>query len=146
MQARRTLSGAWFLVALFVLQSTLSTLDFNDAPSGGPLQNDDGVEWVQFDLVDGVYADAVGVFDEGEGGEQRQITADTRIGLFDANGLHLDRPMPSAWLQGRTDLRLVLVVARAADPAVYVAPPCPVGVSAAACCYAACCSPSSLSK
>lgn len=109
MQARRTVSGAWFLVALFVLQSTLSTLDFNDAPSGGPLQNDDGVEWVQFDLVDGVYADAVGVFDEGEGGEQRQITADTRIGLFDANGLHLDRPMPSAWLQGRTDLRLVLV-------------------------------------
>ena len=109
MQARRTVLGAWFLVTLFVLQSTFSTADLHHSSSEQTLQNNDGVEWVQFDLVDGVYSDAAGAFEEGNNVEHRAVTADTRIGLFDVNGLHLDRPMPSAWMQGRTDLRLVLI-------------------------------------
>ncbi|MBT6923221.1 MAG: hypothetical protein HOA35_01625, partial [Euryarchaeota archaeon] len=64
MQARRTVLGAWFLVTLFVLQSTFSTVDLNDTAANEPLQNSDGVEWVQFDLVDGVYGEAIGSFDE----------------------------------------------------------------------------------
>ena len=56
MQARRTALGAWFLVALFVLQSDVFRQWISADPSGDEtLQNSDGVEWVQFDLVDGVY-------------------------------------------------------------------------------------------
>ena len=109
MQARRTVLGAWFLVTLFVLQSTFSTVDLHHSSFEQTLHNDDGVEWVQFDLIDGVYSDAVGASEEGNNTEHRTVTADTRIGLFDVNGLHLDRPVPSAWMQGRTDLRLVLI-------------------------------------
>ena len=109
MQARRTVLGAWFLVTLFVLQSTFSTVDLHHSSFEQTLHNDDGVEWVQFDLIDGVYSDAVGAAEEGNTTEHRTVTADTRIGLFDVNGLHLDRPVPSAWMQGRTDLRLVLI-------------------------------------
>ena len=109
MQARRTVLGAWFLVTLFVLQSTFSTVDLNDTAANEPLQNSDGVEWVQFDLVDGVYGEAIGSFDEVSITETRTLTADSSIGTFDADGLHLDRALSSAWLEGRADLRLFLV-------------------------------------
>ena len=109
MQARRTALGAWFLVALFVLQTTCSVIDFVPPVADETLQNSDGVEWVQFDLVDGVYADAVGVSNQESTEESRSLTADSRIGMFDADGLHLDRPLSSVWLQGRADLRLVLI-------------------------------------
>ena len=109
MQARRTALGAWFLVALFVLQTTCSVIDFGPPVADETLQNSDGVEWVQFDLVDGVYADAVGVSNQESTEESRSLTADSRIGMFDADGLHLDRPLSSVWLQGRADLRLVLI-------------------------------------
>ena len=109
MQARRTVLGAWFLVTLFVLQSTFSTVDLNDPAPDESLQNNDGVEWVQFDLVDGVYGDAVGSFDEASITESRPLIADSSIGTFDADGLHLDRPMSTAWLEGRADLRLFLI-------------------------------------
>jgi len=101
MQARRTVLGAWFLVTLFVLQSTFSTVDLNDTAANEPLQNSDGVEWVQFDLVDGVYGEAIGSFDEVSITETRTLTADSSIGTFDADGLHLDRALSSAWLEGR---------------------------------------------
>lgn len=109
MQARRTALGAWFLVALFVLQTTCSVIDFGQPVTDETLQNSDGVEWVQFDLVDGVYADAVGVSNQESTEESRSLTANSRIGIFDADGLHLDRPLSSVWLQGRADLRLVLI-------------------------------------
>ena len=109
MQARRTVLGAWFLVTLFVLQSTFSTVDLNDIAANEPLQNSDGVEWVQFDLVGGVYGEAIGSFDEVSITETRTLTADSSIGTFDADGLHLERALSSAWLEGRADLRLFLV-------------------------------------
>jgi hypothetical protein len=109
MQARRTVLGAWFLVTLFVLQSTFSTVDLNDLATNESLQNNDGVEWVQFDLVDGVYAEAIGSLNEVSITETRTLTADSSIGTFDADGLHLDRALSSAWLEGRADLRLFLV-------------------------------------
>jgi uncharacterized membrane protein len=109
MQARRAVIGAWFLVALFVLQSTFSTVDLSVESDTDRLHNADGVEWVQFDLVDGVYGDAVGVLDQIHIVEDRSITAHSRIGTFDLEGLHLERPLSSEWLQGRSDLRLFLI-------------------------------------
>ncbi len=109
MQGRRTVLGAWFLVVLFVLQSTLSSIEFNEQAGVEPLQNGDDVEWVSFDLVDGVYDDALGVYSDELIPEQRPLEAETRIGVFDSEGLHLDRPMSNAWLQGRADLRLLLI-------------------------------------
>ena len=109
MQVRRTAMGAWFLVTLFVLQSTFSAVDLSKDSAEETLHNDDGVEWVQFDLVDGVYGDAVGSLSQTSSLEQRPTTAISNIGTFDLDGLHLDRPMSTEWLQGRADLRLYLI-------------------------------------
>ena len=109
MQARRTVMGAWFLVTLFVLQSTFSAVDLSKDSTEDALHNDDGVEWVQFDLVDGVYADAVGSLSQTSSLEERPMTAISNIGTFDLDGLHLERPMSTEWLQGRADLRLYLI-------------------------------------
>ena len=109
MQARRTVMGAWFLVTLFVLQSTFSAVDLSKDLTEDALHNDDGVEWVQFDLVDGVYGDAVGSLSQTSSLEERPTTAISNIGTFDLDGLHLERPMSTEWLQGRADLRLYLI-------------------------------------
>ena len=109
MQVRRTAIGAWFLVTLFVLQSTFSAVDLSQDSTEDTLHNSDGVEWVQFDLVDGVYGDAVGSLNQTLSLEERQMTAISSIGTFDLDGLHLERPMSTEWLQGRADLRLYLI-------------------------------------
>jgi uncharacterized membrane protein len=109
MQARRTVLAAWFLVALFVVQSTCSSMDFSNNDAQESLQNGDGVEWVRFDLVDGVFSEAFGVSTQGSTEEVRSVTAESRIGMFDDQGLQLDRPLGPEWLQGRADLRLLLI-------------------------------------
>ena len=96
------------LVTLFVLQSA-SPLIHPNPSSVSTMQSDGGIEWVQFDLVEGVYSDAIGHDEYTDQLESRSELAVSRIGTFDAHGLELQRPVPSDWLTPRLDLSLVIV-------------------------------------
>tara|TARA_B110000444_G_scaffold18720_1_gene15726 strand:- start:47106 stop:51629 length:4524 start_codon:yes stop_codon:yes gene_type:complete len=96
------------LISLFVLQSTSPLLHpvGVDIPQ---MESQGGIEWVQFDLVDDVYSDAIGYSDLSTAAESREVIASSRIGTFDVNGLQLERPVPDEWMTPRFDLSLVLV-------------------------------------
>ena len=96
------------LMSLFVLQST-SPLLHPEGVESVEMESQGGIEWVQFDLVDGVYSDAIGYSDFTSSVEDRELIASSRIGTFDSLGLQLDRPVPNEWLMTRFDLSLVLV-------------------------------------
>ena len=59
MQVKRSMFWAIALMSLFVLQST-SPLLHPVGVESVEMESQGGIEWVQFDLVDGVYSDAVG--------------------------------------------------------------------------------------
>ena len=108
MQVKRSMFWAIALISLFVLQST-SPLLHPVGVDSIKMDSQGGIEWVQFDLVDGVYSDAVGYSDFTSSAEEREHIASSRIGTFDASGLQVERPVPNEWLMTRFDLRLVLV-------------------------------------
>ncbi|NCG42820.1 MAG: S8 family serine peptidase [Euryarchaeota archaeon] len=66
-------------------------------------------EWVRFDLVDGVYSDAVGEYDHTNSLEDRPNIASSRIGDFNQYGFTASRPLPMELLQTRPDLSLLIV-------------------------------------
>ena len=66
-------------------------------------------EWVRFDLVDGVYSDAVGEYDYTDSLEDRPNIASSRIGDFDQYGFTASRPLPMELIQARPDLLLLIV-------------------------------------
>tara|TARA_B110000438_G_scaffold100549_1_gene99428 strand:+ start:194 stop:4723 length:4530 start_codon:yes stop_codon:yes gene_type:complete len=66
-------------------------------------------EWVRFDLVDGVYSDAVGEYDYTNSLEDRPNIASSRIGDFDQYGFTASRPLPMELMQTRPDLSLLIV-------------------------------------
>ena len=108
MQSIRASKGAILLVALFVLQSISSILTPED--SFLDEQDDYGqIEWVQFDLEEGVFHNAIGILDQSVELEQRSVYAGTTLGIYDDNGLTLSRPVPLEWMQARHDLSLVLI-------------------------------------
>ena len=108
MQSIRAGRGAILLVALFVLQSISSI--FIPEESFLDEENDYGqVEWVKFDLEEGVYNDARGTLDESVELEERAVYAGTTLGVYDENGLTLSRPVPLEWMQARHDLSLLLI-------------------------------------
>ena len=108
MQVKRSMFWAIALMSLFVLQST-SPLLHPVGVESVEMESQGGIEWVQFDLVDGVYSDAVGYSDFTSSVEDRELIASSRIGTFDSLGLQLDRPVPNEWLMTRFDLSLVFV-------------------------------------
>ena len=98
-------SRAVMLVLLLVCSTTLSILSPSEtieATSGG--------EWVEFELRDGVYAEAVGAYGGGDFDELRALEAVGPFGTFDTNGLRLNSPVPQAWMEPRLDA-LVLIIA-----------------------------------
>ena len=108
MQSIRASKGAILLVALFVLQSISSILTPEDSFLNE--QDDYGqVEWVQFDLEEGVFHNARGILDESVELEQRSVYAGTTLGIYDDGGLTLSRPVPVEWMQARHDLSLLLI-------------------------------------
>ena len=108
MNMNHSMKWAIALVTLFVLQSA-SPLIHPNPSSASTMQPDGGIEWVQFDLVEGVYSDAIGHEEYTTQLESRSELAVSRIGTFDAHGLELQRPVPSDWLTPRLDLSLVIV-------------------------------------
>lgn len=108
MQLRRSMLGPFALITLFLLQST-SPLLHPVGVDSSEMENEGGIEWVQFDLIDGVYSDAVGYSQYSQSTEQREVIATSRIGTFDLNGFQLDRPVPEEWMLPRFDLSLVLI-------------------------------------
>ena len=70
MQVKRPMFWAIALISLFVLQST-SPLLHPVGVDSIKMDSQGGIEWVQFDLVDGVYSDAVGYSDFTSSVEER---------------------------------------------------------------------------
>ena len=108
MHTKRSITGAIFLVVLFVLQSTSQIIHSNEKSLVLESQSDE-VEWVRFDLRDDVYHDAVGVYDDTVSKETRPVHADTIIGIYDENGLNLARPIAVQYLEPRFDLSMLLI-------------------------------------
>jgi serine protease AprX len=107
-QVKRSMLGPFALITLFLLQSTSPLLHPVEVDSS-EMESDGGIEWVQFDLVDGVYSDAVGYSDHSPASENREVIAKSRIGTFDVTGFQLDRPVPEEWMLPRLDLSLILI-------------------------------------
>ena len=82
MQVKRSMFWAIALITLFLLQST-SPLLHPVGVESSEMEVDETPEWVQFDLVDGVYSDAVGYSEFSSFSEQRDMIASSRIGTFD---------------------------------------------------------------
>ena len=108
MQVKHSMFWAIALITLFLLQSASPLLHPVGVVSS-EMESDEDVEWVQFDLVDGVYSDAVGYSDYSPFLEQRGMFASSRIGTFDINGFQLERPVPNEWMMSRFDLSLIIV-------------------------------------
>tara|TARA_Y100001980_G_C14556130_1_gene346547 strand:- start:4539 stop:9119 length:4581 start_codon:yes stop_codon:yes gene_type:complete len=108
MQSRRSAGAVMFLVGLFVLQS-MSQLLINESDEVEIINELNQIERVHFELRDGVYHDALGVYHSTLIAEIRALEADTIIGTFDEFGLELSRPVSAEWLQPRSDLLLLLV-------------------------------------
>ena len=108
MQVKRSMLGPFALITLFLLQST-SPLLHPVGVDSSEMESDGGIEWVQFDLVDGVYSDAVGYSEYSPASEIREVIAKSRIGTFDVTGFQLDRPVPEEWMLPRLDLSLILI-------------------------------------
>ena len=100
MQSRRSAGAVMFLVGLFVLQS-MSQLLINESDEVEIINELNQIERVHFELRDGVYHDALGVYHSTLIAEIRALEADTIIGTFDEFGLELSRPVSAEWLQPR---------------------------------------------
>ncbi|MDP6234497.1 MAG: S8 family serine peptidase, partial [Candidatus Poseidoniaceae archaeon] len=108
MQFKRSMFWAVALIALFLLQGA-SPLVQQSGQSSQTMNDEHGIEWVQFDLREGTYLDAVGYEDFSSQAEERLEIAKSRIGTFDSAGFHVERPVPSEWMTPRLDLGLVIV-------------------------------------
>ena len=108
MQRIRSIQLAVSLVVLFLLQSA-SPLVNQTTYQPSEMESEGGIEWVQFDLVEGVFSDAIGHAEHVDHLESRPHLASSRIGTFDALGFELNRPLPSEWLSPRLDLSLLIV-------------------------------------
>ncbi len=108
MQSGRVSRSAILLVALFVLQSISFIINPEEVHLIEEAQSEQ-VEWVKFDLEEGTYNDAKGTFDGTEELEEREVFADSIIGIYNEFGLNLDRPVPIEWMLPRQDLTLLLI-------------------------------------
>jgi len=108
MQSSRVRRGAILLVAIFVLQSISCIINPEELHLIESEQSGQ-VEWVRFDLEEGVYNDAKGTLNTTVELEERDVFADSTLGVFNDYGLILDRPVPVEWMQARSDLMLLLV-------------------------------------
>lgn len=106
------LSGRWqaplLLVLLLLLMPWTGPLS---AVEEGPVDVLPEVQAFEVSAED--YHDFVGTYAYDTAPDRRVAQANTRLGTFDLEGWEATRPLPSAWLTVRPDLRLAVV-----DPAV----------------------------
>ena len=91
------------LVLLFI-SSTLLSVEM--------VQNEETeqlVEIVHFEVSADTYNDLGGHISEYSSVEQREVEAHSRIGIWDAKGLEVSRPLPAEYLEPRQDLSLLLI-------------------------------------
>ncbi|MDA0648698.1 MAG: S8 family serine peptidase [archaeon] len=97
------------LVVIFVLQILSPMLHPTGEQTDASELDSSQTEWVRFDLVDGVYSDAIGEYDYTDSLEDRPNIASSRIGDFDQYGFTASRPLPMELMQARPDLLLLIV-------------------------------------
>ena len=98
---------AGVFVLLLVFSTTSSVLLPKDVEDAAPTTFNS--EWVRFDVREDVYKDAVGVSDESLLQETRDALATSPFGVFDEEGLELQRPVPETLLEPRFDVLLLIV-------------------------------------
>jgi serine protease AprX len=108
-QTSSSLRMALCLVVIFVLQILSPMLHPTGEQTDASELDSSQTEWVRFDLVDGVYSDAVGEYDYTDSLEDRPNIASSRIGDFDQYGFTASRPLPMELMQARPDLLLLIV-------------------------------------
>ena len=64
------------------------------------------VEIVHFEVSADTYKDLGGHISEYSSVEQREVEAHSRIGIWDATGLEVSRPLPAKYFEPRQDLSL----------------------------------------
>ncbi|MDA1130847.1 MAG: S8 family serine peptidase [archaeon] len=109
MQTSSSLRMALCLVVIFVLQILSPMLHPTGEQTDASELDSSQTEWVRFDLVDGVYSDAIGEYDYTDSLEDRPNIASSRIGDFDQYGFTASRPLPMELMQARPDLLLLIV-------------------------------------
>ena len=91
------------LVLLFI-SSTLLSVEMVKTEETEQL-----VEIVHFEVSADTYKDLGGHISEYSSVEQREVEAHSRIGIWDATGLEVSRPLPAEYLEPRQDLSLILI-------------------------------------
>ncbi len=86
------------LLASFPLQSSIENV-----------QEEEGIEWLRFDLPKDTIRNLVGEMEATLSLEERPLLAHSRLGIHDANGVLFEHDIPDELLVSRPDLALVLV-------------------------------------
>ena len=70
---------------------------------------EEGIEWVKFDLPKDSIRNFVGQLDSSQSLEDRPLVAHSRLGIHDSSGILFEQEIPEELLNSRPDLRMVLV-------------------------------------
>ena len=70
---------------------------------------EEGIEWVKFDLPKDSIRNFVGQLDSSQSLEDRPLIAHSRLGIHDSSGILFEQEIPEELLNSRPDLRMVLV-------------------------------------
>ena len=103
MAQSRTLFLAPILVML-LLTTSLLTVGMVDLE-----EQENLVEVVHFEVSADTYHNLNGYFDDQNLVEDRLLTANSRLGIWDSSGLEVSRPIPTEYLEPRADLSLLII-------------------------------------
>ena len=94
-------------ILILLLMSPWSSMVGPEDEATENLEDARNVEF--FSIRTDAYSDFIGTYDSSVVQEQRQILANTRIGVFSNDGLELNRPLSSDVLEPRIDVQLILI-------------------------------------
>lgn len=101
-QSRRLLLAP--ILVMLLLTTSLLTVGMVDLE-----EQENLVEVIHFEVSADTYNNLNGHFEEQDIVEERQLIANSRLGVWDNSGLEVSRPLPAEYLEPRADLSLLIV-------------------------------------
>ncbi len=95
--------------ALLLILLLLSSFSSLITPTTEPLAVEDEPQWQRIELSADTMKSLVGKIDLSVVGEEREVLADSRLGIYDQGGLLLRNEIPEELLLPRNDLSLLLI-------------------------------------